>query len=627
MACDALDPTGRLSSLGMMILAPHGVMGHAGVRAMQDNFNTIFAQAEAAFGRGDNEAALALVMRMEASHIRSANLFHLKGLIFRRLGRVQDACHALETAVTLAPADPQIANNLGNAMGAAGNGKGAVAAYRRALALALDFVDARLNLAITLHRLGDFAQARTQFQTLARHKPATARFWNALAALERDCGDLVAARHAYDQAHRVQPGSPVTSLGLAQVMLEQGDPAAAPCFAALHAAYPGDLQIVMGLADALEAQGDPTAIDLLANAVRGHPDWVDGHRRLARMRAEVGDTDCARSFAEVDGATAPFHLEWANSLAHAGQHRDALLVGERAIQRGHASPQLALGMALWSSEAGDTACAEHWFSTLDPAMDDVAAMRARHYLRQGDPARAAALLEAVLLDGQRNDVAGWAYLGLAWRLLDDARAAWLYGDPPFQGVRQLAIEPALLSEVAGHVRQLHRTRHHPLSQSLRGGTQTRGRLFDNPSPPIQRLRAALDHAVTDFIGALPPYDPIHPLLRHRNAAGRFAGSWSVRLTGGGFHIHHIHNQGWLSSACYLALPDIANGNDPADAGWLAIGSAPEELALPIAPLTLVRPKIGEVALFPSYAFHGTLPFTRGERLTVAFDIVADYRAS
>lgn len=623
MAGDSLDSTNGLPSLEWMTLALLQMMEHADIRAMQDNLNTIFAQAEAAFGRGDNEAALALVLRIEASNVQSAPLSHLKGLIFRRLDRIHDACEALEKAAALAPTDPQIANNLGNAMGAALNVDGAIAAYRRALTIAPDFADARLNLAITLHRLGDLAAARTEFQLIAQHNPTTARFWNALAALERDSGDLVAARQAYEQAHRVQPGSPVTGLGLAQVTLEQGDLAAVNHFATLHSFYPDDLQIIMGLADALEAQGDPTAIERLAAAVRKRPDWVEGHQRLTRMRAEAGDENCARSFAEANGDSPSFHLEWANSLAHAGRHQDALLVGERAIQRGLVSPQLALGMALWSSDAGDAARADHWFARLDPAQSGVAAMRARHYLRLGDPVRAAALLEPGLLNGGQNDVAGWAYLGLAWRLLDDKRSAWLFGEPSFHAVRQLPIDSALLEDIADEVRNLHRTRHHPLSQSLRGGTQTRGRLFDNPSPLIHHLYLAVRCAVTDFVATLPPCDPTHPLLRYRDAPIRFAGSWSVRLTGGGFHIHHIHNAGWLSSACYLTLPNVFD--DENHAGWLAIGSAPAELAIPIEPLALVRPKIGELALFPSYAFHGTLPFSQGERLTVAFDIVPDHR--
>jgi hypothetical protein len=31
---------------------------------------------------------------------------------------------------------------------------------------------------------------------------------------------------------------------------------------------------------------------------------------------------------------------------------------------------------------------------------------------------------------------------------------------------------------------------------------------------------------------------------------------------------------------------------------------------------------GRMALFPSYLFHGTRPFSEGERLTVAFDVAA-----
>ncbi|HEX7465481.1 MAG TPA: putative 2OG-Fe(II) oxygenase, partial [Usitatibacter sp.] len=39
------------------------------------------------------------------------------------------------------------------------------------------------------------------------------------------------------------------------------------------------------------------------------------------------------------------------------------------------------------------------------------------------------------------------------------------------------------------------------------------------------------------------------------AARPFAisGAWSVRLRSGGFHTAHVHPEGWISSACYIAL--------------------------------------------------------------------------
>ena len=66
-----------------------------------------------------------------------------------------------------------------------------------------------------------------------------------------------------------------------------------------------------------------------------------------------------------------------------------------------------------------------------------------------------------------------------------------------------------------------------------------------------------------------PSPATRPCSRRR-APIRFSGSWSVRLTGEGFHVNHVHPAGWISSAFYVALPEAAMGGD-AHAGWLSIG--------------------------------------------------------
>jgi hypothetical protein len=128
----------------------------------------------------------------------------------------------------------------------------------------------------------------------------------------------------------------------------------------------------------------------------------------------------------------------------------------------------------------------------------------------------------------------------------------------------------------------------------------------------------LARGLANHVAALPPRDAAHPLLHYRDDALRFGGSWSVRLSGGGFHIAHVHPQGVLSSACYIALPDTAGPERP---GWLELGAPPVELGLDLPPVATIEPKPARLVLFPSYLYHGTRPFPAGERLTVAFDIV------
>jgi len=107
------------------------------------------------------------------------------------------------------------------------------------------------------------------------------------------------------------------------------------------------------------------------------------------------------------------------------------------------------------------------------------------------------------------------------------------------------------------------------------------------------------------------------MLRHRrDGPVRFAGSWSVRLQGSGFHSHHIHPQGWISSAFYVAVPEQLEGEQ----GWLTLGEPQAELRIDLPPIRRIAPKPGQLVLFPSMMWHGTLPFDAGERMTVAFDV-------
>jgi hypothetical protein len=76
----------------------------------------------------------------------------------------------------------------------------------------------------------------------------------------------------------------------------------------------------------------------------------------------------------------------------------------------------------------------------------------------------------------------------------------------------------------------------------------------------------------------------------------------------------------VSAASYWALP--AASDEDSRAGWLEIGGTPAYLALDLPPMRRVEPKVGNLVLFPSMLHHGTRPFPAGERISVAFDVIA-----
>jgi hypothetical protein len=215
----------------------------------------------------------------------------------------------------------------------------------------------------------------------------------------------------------------------------------------------------------------------------------------------------------------------------------------------------------------------------------------------------------------------WPYLSLAWRVTGDPRWHWLEGDGRLVGVYDLAERFNDLPGLADHLRTLHFAGEAPLDQSVRGGTQTDGNLLLRDEPPIRALRALLLETVARHVAQLPPHEDGHPTLPRRRVPQRVSGSWSVRLRDAGFHTDHVHSQGWLSSALYVALPQTLApaGEGSSHAGWLSLGEC-RELLPELDPIRLVEPRPGRLVLFPSTMWHGTRPFPAGERMTVAFDI-------
>jgi hypothetical protein len=94
----------------------------------------------------------------------------------------------------------------------------------------------------------------------------------------------------------------------------------------------------------------------------------------------------------------------------------------------------------------------------------------------------------------------------------------------------------------------------------------------------------------------------------------------VKLEPEGFHADHIHPDGWLSSAFYVELPKaIENARRE---GWIKFGQPALPTRPPLEAEHFVRPAPGKLVLFPSYMWHGTVPFSGDEtRLTMAFDVV------
>jgi tetratricopeptide (TPR) repeat protein len=442
--------------------------------------------------------------------------------------------------------------------------------------------------------------------------------WEALLerALDRHDEALV----AFEAAAELAPYDAGIAHGLARTAFEAGIPAEAKYEHALRLA-PGDGEVLLGLTAARLAAGHgEQAEQELAQILRRHSTWIAGHMQLAQLRSMLGRSDDVAHSLEAALGESPGSLPLWSALFDLHIKREAFGDLDAAVARargcGLGDELLFRYAAIAAAELGRTDEADRLFTRWSDGTESV--WRIRHLLRSGRTDQALRVIDAGLGGERANEI--WPYASIAWRLAGDPHSEWLEGAGKLVSVIDLTASLPPLERLGDVLRAIHVSKGEYLDQSVRGGTQTDGPLFSRTEPEIRTLREAVVRAVGDYVAQLPPLDDRHPLLGgRRDRPVRFAGSWSVRLSGAGYHASHVHPQGWISSALYVSLPETMSEPDP-HAGWLTLGQPPAGLTSSSLEPRHIEPKSGRLVLFPSWMWHGTVPFAAGERLTVAFDV-------
>ena len=457
----------------------------------------------------------------------------------------------------------------------------------------------------------------------AAEQRRSALLWQWTGLMHRALEDLEPAVAAFAEAARLAPADASIAHGHARVTLEAGLDAVG-LFERARELAPQDGAVLIGLAAALNAIGRrDEAIGGLESILERAPLWIEGHEQRAQLLAVAGQANRATSGVERALSKMPREQSLWAALFDLQIRREDYASLARDIARARAAgvPQAALALfdAIAAAELDESVYPAALFEAAPAdAAPMLAIWRIRHLLRVGATDAAMPLIDQELATDRAWQV--WPYASVAWRLMGDPRSDWLEGAAETVRVSDLTADLPDLSTLADTLRSLHGAKGEYLDQSVRGGTQTDGPLLSRIDPVIRKLRCAIEAAVGDYLAQIPPSDSRHPLLgRRRDRRIRFAGSWSVRLGPGGKHSNHVHLQGWISSALYVALPE-KSPDEPADSGWFTLGQPDEQLKLGMEPLRKIEPRPGQLVLFPSCMWHGTMPFARGERLTVAFDV-------
>ena len=175
-----------------------------------------------------------------------------------------------------------------------------------------------------------------------------------------------------------------------------------------------------------------------------------------------------------------------------------------------------------------------------------------------------------------------------------------------------------------YLQTLHKGKYQPLEQTLHFGIQTRGNLFDDKHPLITHLVNEFERCVQEAQVRIQKISKEYNNCLYQGFSSQpptyFSGSWSVKLNSNGYHSNHVHPMGWLSSAFYVTLPSESQ-NEHKKAGWFQVGVPNIELQSKLMPTRYIKPEIGKLIMFPSFLWHGTVPFQEKEyRLSIAYDV-------
>jgi uncharacterized protein (TIGR02466 family) len=582
---------------------------------------------------GRHAAALEILGVVLARSPGEPEALHLTGMVLRSQGKLSEAEQYLRRSLLAAPNHAHVYNNLGNLLAQQQRNAEAIDCYRRAITIVPDYVDAWYNLGTVALRSGDAQAARDALERATKARPDVVKAWVALGHAQRQLGNRERARAAYLQALRADRDHIGAQHGLALLLRQEGDLAAAlQAIDRCLQAAPKDSELHLSRGNVLIDLGrHEDALAAYRRAVELRPDSLDAHQALNNAVWLYGDPaqylESYRTALERTPAAIDLHVDFAHRLTLLGRASQAEAHLSAAIASGLESASLhhELGRAL--AGQGQTAQAYRHVQhalTIDP-QPRFRLDAARLSLIENHAADALSHVDAVL-ESTPDDQIAIAYRGVCWRQLGDARESALNDYSRYVRTFDLPAPPPYASiadfnrDLAQTLAHLHRAQRAPADQSLRGGTQTIEDLFATGLPHIDALRALFEDAIRAYIDDLPP-NTDHPLLRRKTGRFRFSGSWSVRLARAGFHVNHVHSQGWISSCYYVRLPR-ASADPTLQAGWLKLGETDLKLAQREHIGRMVQPREGMLVLFPSYMFHGTTPFdTDEERLTVAFDVV------
>lgn len=564
------------------------------------------------------------------------NALFLLGGVRQKQGRLDEADLLMSKSLPKHQHKADVLNSLGSLSAKLDRPKKAIAYYKQAIQKRPNFAEAYFNLGLLYQAQGLLKEAIKVLTDASEQSPDNEHIWSALGSTLQKNNQLDEAILAFDQALKFQPNyvNALHNKGVTLRTLQRSEEAI-DCYNKALLQTENVAELHFSKACASYDLGNTQNADLSLNrAIELKPDYVLAHETLNKMYWEHGEQDkFVQSFQKAIKQrpnSVGLRVAYAEQLKLAKRGEEAVSVLNEALHDLGAQPEInhCLGMLL--GQTGNTELAVEYTSNAvkqDPKNERYRIDVANFLIQNEQYSEAMPHLDvAQSLNPYEQEM--WALKGLCWRFTGDERDAWLNNYDLFIQAKRLDTPSGydnfehFMHELRTVLIGMHQKVRTPLDQSVRNGTQTPGRLLFQEVKEIKDYRKVLERRIREYLRSLPD-DPSHPFLSRKTNLFRFSGSWSVRLNTEGFHVNHVHPEGWFSGPTYIEVPKSINPDDPTKAGWVNFGATGMNLGEKREKTMLsVCPQEGLCAFFPSYVWHGTNPFHDDSyRMTTPCDVL------
>jgi|GEM_PF-1973196 len=562
----------------------------------------------------------------------NAQLWHLRSITNQALGQIGECEASLNKALNLSPKHIPALTNLARLQTQKNELTRAITTYKKIIKFESNNLSALYNLGVLLNRSKSYREAQPYLQKANQLAPNDNNIRLALGQSYLNQEMFAEALKFFNQILATAPNN-IAALNNKGIVLKKQcnwSDAIQVLQRALSIA-PQQAEIIKNLASCYTLIGEYEKSKALYNkAIELSPLDSDAHHWLNQMLYEDKDPEFLSSY-KKSIQQYPNAEQLMLDMAHKQNQAGDLLASKETLEnalkldKAHPTTLIELGVVL--RELEDFEQSHQYLLEADKlhasnllAKEELG----KSYISLNEPEKALAIFNHLLTINPEQQ-GWWAYKTTALKLLGSSEYDYYCNydhvlittiDTPkgFSSLKEFNIS------LVETLREYHHAKTNPLDQSLVTGSQTSEKLFDYHVPIIQQLRQSFRDQTLPFLANLPK-DANHPVLSKNTGDFTETDSWSVILHNTGFHKNHHHPAGWYSGPYYAQIPDIVKDNKDKQ-GWVKFGQPGFKMMQHLEPDIIVEPTEGMMVRFPSYFWHGTLPFhSPQERITVPGDII------